>query len=370
MKRRIIKILVPVLVLAMLLQIPFAMSASASTLSEGTSYKFVISKAEDTAAGNTQVKLYATTDENELVTTVGATLVIDTAAFDIVNKAGEVVTDTYKVNNTQLGDNFPLTASAVDEGESFDFMPQCSIASYNATTGEMYIFISGLSALGLSVAENSEIATFYLQAKEGVTPSIENMRLMMLSEYKDTAACPSNAVAPGEISSKTTVFKPVAEDIVTNLELEFDLPTLGTVSGSVSSLNGRAEYTVVLKNDDNEFTKTVSGLSATYAFEEVPAGTYTIEVSAPGSLGFTVTDIAVEASQETEIPDVTVLFGDCDGSGTIAASDIPILLSAYGSSTIECDVDGSGTVAASDITIILRNDHYGISKASQTLSMA
>ena len=49
--KRMLKILVPVLVLAMLIQVPFALNASASTLSDETSYQFTLTKAEDTAPG-------------------------------------------------------------------------------------------------------------------------------------------------------------------------------------------------------------------------------------------------------------------------------------------------------------------------------
>lgn len=371
MKRNVLKILVSVLVLALLLQVPFALSASASTLSEGTSYKFLVTGADEGAPGNTLVKLYATTDENELITTFGATLVINTEEIDLVNNAGEVVTDTYKSANKQLGESFPLSAAEVDEGESFVFLPSCSLASYNSTTGEMYLFISGLSVAGLSVAENSELASFYLQAKEGVTPSVENIRLMMLSEYKNAEACPSASVAPGEISSKATVFEPAAENIVTNLDLEFDVVKYGTVTGTINGDNNTADITVELKNGNEVVaTQVVKGAEAVYNFDAVLPGTYTIAISSPGSLGFTVNNVVVTAENETVVLPVYLLFGDCNEDGTITAQDISNILTEFGeNSTSTSDVDGSGTVTAQDIGVIILANHFGIGAASQVIDL-
>ena len=356
----------------MLLQVPFALSASASTLSEGTSYKFLVTGADEGAPGNTLVKLYATTDEDELITTFGATLVIDTEEIDLVNNAGEVVTDTYKTTGKQLGESFPLSAAEVDEGESFAYLPSCSLASYNSTTGEMYLFISGLSALGLNVAANSELASFYLQAKEGVTPSIENIRLMMLSEYKDTAACPSASVAPGEISSKSTVFTPVAEDVVTNLDLEFDVAKFGTVTGTVNGDNNIADVTVELKNGDEVVaTQVIKGADAVYSFEAVTPGTYTISISAPGSIGYKVNNVVVAADETKTIDAIFLLYGDADGDGIIAPKDISQILTDMADEgyIVASDADGDGVVAPKDAGVVLLGDHLGQSADTQEITL-
>ena len=374
--KRMLKILVPVLVLAMLIQVPFALNASASTLSDETSYQFTLTKAEDTAPGNVAVKLTATTDEEELITTFGATLVLDATKYDFVNQSGEVITDNYKKTSAQLGTGFPITAPAFDEGEGFNFVNACSLVSYNATNEEFYVFISGLSALGLNVPAGTEVASFYIQAKDGVKPAEDNVRVMALSEYKDTAACPSAAIVPGEISSKTTVFKPTDEDIITNVSIVFDFAKQGSVNGlnAIKSDNVgelAVDVTVTLANADNTYTATTKAEQG-FSFDEVEEGTYTITITAPGSLGYTINNVVVVADQETVIPQIYLLFGDGDGDGTIAPKDISDLLTVYGTALTETNifnVDGDAVIGPADLSIILLGDHYGSTSATQVLDL-
>ena len=374
--KRMLKVLVPVLVLAMLIQVPFALNASASTLSDETSYQFTLTKAEDTAPGNVAVKLTATTDEEELITTFGATLVLDATKYDFVNQSGEVITDNYKKTVAQLGTGFPITAPAFDEGEGFNFVNACSLVSYNATNEEFYVFISGLSALGLNVPAGTEVASFYIQAKDGVKPAEDNVRVMALSEYKDTAACPSAAIVPGEISSKTTVFKPTDEDIITNVSIVFDFAKQGSVNGlnAIKSDNVgelAVDVTVTLANDDNTYTATTKAEQG-FSFDAVEEGTYTITITAPGSLGYTINNVVVVADQETVIPQIYLLFGDGDGDGTIAPKDISDLLTVYGTALTESNifnVDGDAVIGPADLSIVLLGDHYGSTSATQVLDL-
>ena len=374
--KRMLKLLVPVLVLAMLIQVPFALNASASTLSNETSYQFTLTKAEDTAPGNVAVKLTATTDENELITTFGATLVLDATKYDFVNQSGEVITDNYKKVSAQLGTGFPITASAFDEGEGFDFISACSLISYNATNEKFYVFISGLSALGLTVPAGTEVASFYIQAKDGIKPAEDNVRVMALSEYKDTAACPSNAIVPGEISSKTTVFKPTAEDIITNVSIVFDFAKQGSVNGlnAIKSDNigtYAVDVTVTLANADNTYTATTKAEQG-FSFDAVEEGTYTITITAPGSLGYTINNVVVEADKETVIPEIYLLFGDVDANGSIAPKDVSDLLTVYGTNLTAPDinnVDGDDVIGPADLSIMLLGDHYGSSTSTQVIDL-
>lgn len=371
MKRKIFKILVPVLVLAMLIQVLFVFNASASTLSDATNFDFVISYADESAPGNVQVKLYATTDPTALITTMGATLVIDVADFELVNNSGDIVTDTYKTDSKQLGTSFPLTPSVIEDGEGLEEMGACSLASYNSSTDEMYLFICGYNVAGLQFpSSKTEVATFYLNAKDGVTPSIENMRLMMTSEFKNASACPSLAISPAEVSSKNTVFNPVADDIVASKTLNFELAKEGTVSGSIVPDNGSVDILITLSNDENEYTETITGKPANYTLEGVKEGTYTMTVSSAGSLGFKVNNIVVTANETTNIDSINLLFGDFDNNGIIAALDITRLISNLGGTDAAYDLDGNGIVAALDITIILNNSHFGKDSLSQEITLA
>lgn len=375
MKRKILKVIVPILVLAMLLQVPFALSASASDLADSSKYEFVISKAEDGAAGNVKVQLFATTAESAEITTFGAALVFDTEKFDIVNKSGEVVTDAYLVDSKQVGSSFPITAEPVDEGLSFnqDFMGSTTLTSYNADSGEMYLFISALSDVGLSVAPNSLLATFYLQTKGDAVPSAENMRKMELSEVRNAQACPNFAIYPGEISSTDHAFNPLDEsDIITDVTLTFDYPVApatGNVSGALTGDNQSAPITIVLANEEASYETTVSGKSAEYQFTDVAPGTYTITFTSLGSLGYTINNVVVAADETKEVPSINLLYGDCNEDGAITGQDVGILLNAYGASEAVCDVDGNGTVTGQDLGVIVLSSHFGMSADLQQITL-
>ena len=373
MKRNVLKILVPVLVLAMLLQVPFAFSASASALSESTSYEFVVSKADASAAGDIEVKLFTTTDNTELIDTFGACLVLDANSFDFVNKSGEVITDDYKQTSKQVGEAFDHTAVPVDEGESFVSLATCSMVSYNSETEQFYLFISGLSYDGLTVDGKCELANFRLQTKEGVKPADTNMRKMELSEWKGD--CPSSAVYPGEISSKETYFVPAAENIVTDVTVTIDWPQNGSVNGlaGISKVdNPSATITVTLFNDDHTYTTTTQGTDG-YQFTDVEEGTYTIQISAVGSLGFTINNVVVTADNETVTPAIYLIFGDCNEDGRINGLNIGFYLPRYGLGGAEapsCDVNGDNSINALDLGMIINGVRFGQSSAQQVIDMS
>ena len=246
------------------------------------------------------------------------------------------------------------------------------MVSYNATNEEFYIFISGLSVNGLEVPADSEAFTFFLQAKDGVKPSDENVRVMALSEYKNAEACPAFAIAPGAIGSKSTPIGTGVEDVVTDVSIVFDFPSTGSVSGAIKSDNigeKAVDVTVTLANETNTYTTTTKAEQG-YAFSDVEAGTYTITISAPGSLGFTINNVVVTPENTTEVPEIYLLFGDCNEDGTITAQDISNILTEFGeSSTSTSDVDGSGTVTAQDIGVIILANHFGISASSQIIDL-
>lgn len=376
--KKILKVLVPVLVLAMLLQVPFAMNASASALSQDTSFKFTLTPGEASDPGNVKAALSMSTDENELITTIGATIVVDATKFDLVNKNGELVTDQYKVDSKQVGADFgKLTATQIgeDEEDLFIYGSFLSLVSYNATNEEFYIFISGLSASGLEVPANSEVFTFFLQAKDGVKPSEENVRAMALSEYKNAEACPAFAIAPGAIGSKSTPIGTSTDDVVTDVSIVFDFPSTGSVTGAIQSDNvgeNAVDVTVVLANETNSYSATTKAEQG-YSFPEVEAGTYTITISAPGSLGYTINNVVVTPENETVVPQIYLMFGDVDNSASIAPKDISDMIQVYGDNATEenavFNVDGDAVIGPNDISIVLLASHYGAASDTQVLDL-
>ena len=372
MKSKIMKLLVPVLVIALLIQVPFALVSTASTLSQATSINFTLAKPQTVGTpGNIEVNMFATTSSTAQVTTLGATLVIDTEVYDLVNNSGVVVTDSYKVDSVQFDENLPLIPNEFDEGDGLESMADCSIISYNASTKLMYIFIAGLNVNGVKIAENSKIATFYLQLKDGFKPSESNIRVMRTDEYKNAEACPSQAIASGEISSKNIVFTPAAEDLVENVTLTINYTIGGTVGGASAfvSANALSEITVKLIKGEEVVKTKVTSEADGFTFEEVEEGTYSISIESPGSLGYTIENVVVVEDQTTTIPAIELIYGNYNGNDSIDLEDLAsIIVAASGSSYDSlADVNGNLAVELSDITTTITN--YGALAVQQVTNL-
>ena len=194
------------LALALLLSVQLipCVYASAAAIDEDTAFEYRITKAEGEAPGNILVQLFVQTDPNALITTAGATLVINTDYVDVVNKKGTPITDSYKQDVVQFGKSFPITAEPVGEDrETFASIKGLSLASYNQKTKNLYLFVCGMAIAGLKVPQKSLMARYYLQAKaDGKLPA-DAIRLASKSELE--SSCPSKAIYATQISSKKEI---------------------------------------------------------------------------------------------------------------------------------------------------------------------
>ena len=383
--KKIMKIVVPILVLALLIQLP--LSASASTLSEASKLEFDVMEAPEGSPANTQVKLYLTTTSSEEITTVGATLVlkdfatnfalyngVDTNSDDAYDSYVDA-SDSYKVTKKELGIAFPIEATDIGEDFFIDF-PSASLASYNEDTGEMYLFIAAWNdGIVFPSGVKTEVATFYIQAKEGVTPSNENIRIMNNNEFKNADYCLCNAIYPTAISSSDIVLQPSVDDIIQEEDFTIDFPEPvlnGSISGTfVSNYNQTAQVKIALYSGDTEVTSvTATGGNPGYSFADVAPGIYKIIMTAPGSLGYKIFNVEVKAGENTPIPLVTLLFGDYDGDGTISVSDFNYIITAYSTNdtAVEADVDGDSVISVSDINYAI--SHYLKMSEQQILDLA
>ncbi len=182
-------------------------AAQASTIEKKSSFEYkVVSADAGSAPGNMLVQLYIQSDPKELITTAGAALVINTDYVDIVNKKGEAITDKYKSDLAILDKSFTGAASPIGaEKKSFSQIKGMSIASYNASTGNMYIFLCGMAMEGIQVPEKSLMASYYLKTKSDAKLPAGAIRLA--KEGEPGKDCPSKAVYVSEISSKKEVGK-------------------------------------------------------------------------------------------------------------------------------------------------------------------
>ena len=180
---------------------------SALDISKESSFAYTFTKAEEGAPGNILATLYCQSAPGEYITTFGATFVINTDYVDIVNKKGEVTTDTYKKDMSTLGKSSTVAAaSSGGEDPAFSGLRGLSIASYNESSKLMYIFLCGMANdvnHGVELSKKTKMATIYLKSKgEGKLPA-GAIRLCKQAEIGTD--CPSKAVFVTEISSKTEI---------------------------------------------------------------------------------------------------------------------------------------------------------------------
>ena len=166
-----------------------------------------------------------------------------------------------------------------------------------------------------------------------------------------------------------------SNDYVTDgskVTINIDLPVKAKgveVSGTITSYGSDSEAVTVTLTpaSGTSLTTTVTGNNATYSFDTVPAGTYTLKVEKKGHAPFTK-EITVGDSNVTE--DVTMyLWGDASGDGTTDGWDATLILRAdAGISALDpntaaaSDVSGDGAIDGWDATLILRKDAGMISK--------
>lgn len=127
-----------------------------------------------------------------------------------------------------------------------------------------------------------------------------------------------------------------------------------TVTGH-AYLEGRHEHNGILVTLSGPSTlTTTTDVSGTFAFNDVPPGTYTVTMSNDLYLTSIVT-VTVSACQTNEICDVTLAGGDLNGDGTIDILDLSLCAAHFGSADPAADVNADGVVDVYDLVLLGKN---------------
>ena len=184
---------------------------------------------------------------------------------------------------------------------------------------------------------------------------------MRTDEYKNASACPSQAIASGEISSKSVVFTPAAEDLVENVTLTIDYAVGGTIDGlnAFVPVNALSALTVKLVKGENVIATKTTNEADGFKFEEVEEGTYTILIEAPGSLGHKIENVAVTEGETTTVSGITLIYGNYNNNDSIDLEDLASIIVAAAGTEYDslADVNGNSAVELSDITTTIT--YYG-----------
>lgn len=136
-----------------------------------------------------------------------------------------------------------------------------------------------------------------------------------------------------------------------------------------ATISGTAAYqkhpdqqgiTVRLFSGQNQLAELTTLADGTFAFTDVPNGSYTVVVSAPGHLSLQVS-VIVSDDQGASTGLLTLSAGDMDGSGVVDLQDAALLGANYDlpvpPAPQPVDLDSNGTVSLPDL--VLLGGNYG-----------
>ena len=143
------------------------------------------------------------------------------------------------------------------------------------------------------------------------------------------------------------------------LILRFEQP-LVTYTGAIRYQESSIRALVTLCDSDGDAAATeYTNVDGTYTLT-IPApqegARYTLIVTKPGYLSYTIRNLSLAGSTVMETVDIHQLAGDVNGDGIINAVDLAQLLSEFNRDPLnfkEADIDGNGVVNATDLTYLL-----------------
>jgi hypothetical protein len=119
-----------------------------------------------------------------------------------------------------------------------------------------------------------------------------------------------------------------------------------------------ATITLYDNNSGQDYiTTTASDGAFALSVPIAPSGTrYTLKVTKPGYLSYTINNLALTDGDDIGTIDIRQLAGDVNGDGIVNAVDLTCLLSEFNRDPLifrEADIDGNGIVNAADLTYLL-----------------
>jgi len=142
-----------------------------------------------------------------------------------------------------------------------------------------------------------------------------------------------------------------------------------TLTGSFTILNPSHNVSATLRSGETvvatrtiPITATNAVNPASFTFDNVTPGTYSLIFSQPGHTTFTIHNIVipdggtVNLSDDPRFPDMLPLHpGDVNGDGQVNISDLNVLLNNWMGSYENANFSGSGQVNIVDLNLMLQN---------------
>jgi len=133
------------------------------------------------------------------------------------------------------------------------------------------------------------------------------------------------------------------------------------ISGQILYQNSPRPATITLTTDagvhDPIIVDTAADGYYSLTVPSAPAGTtYTLKVTKPGYLSYTIKNLTFSAGEHLPEIDLHQLAGDVNGDGIVNSIDLTYLLSEFNRAPLQypnADIDGNGLVNSVDLTYLL-----------------
>ena len=199
---------------------------------------------------------------------------------------------------------------------------------------------------------------------DGATTAPGGATEMTIAELKIGGTANNYQIAGGAVVIDGTAY-PVSNSYFNTLTLtDITLPVKPKgveVSGTVTSYGSDSDDVTVqlieAGHTEPAYEAIVSGNSANYSFDTVPAGTYTLKVMKKGHATRLI-PLTVESVDITDKNVTIYLMGDLDENGVVDVDDVLACLNlCFGTPTADdirkADIDGSGVIDVDDVLACL-----------------
>ena len=255
----------------------------------------------------------------------------------------------YQIAFSQSGYDVSINYAETSNGVSDSTLSSLSLSSIPFDFAKTSVAVNGVVKITLDNVYNVPLTSLKAIAKNPSAIITVNG-----VSYSDVAAVDIQLQKTTNLKIEVTV-----NNAITIYELTILTEGIAMVSGVVNYQSSTVPATVSLYDkNENLVVTTETANDGSYTLSAPEGNGYTLIVTKPGYLSYTIKNLSIIDGQNIAIVDLTVLGGDINGDGLVDATDLTLFLSSYNTGVASVlypftDLNGDGIVDATDLTIFL-----------------
>lgn len=168
----------------------------------------------------------------------------------------------------------------------------------------------------------------------------------------NAAAVGTSPVALSAVKLSNVAGEPIAFTTADGVIEVVDRPTL---LNGYAFMEGRSDHSGIVVSIDGTTLSTTTDAAGFYEFTDVPAGVYTVTMSANLYLSAAAVDVNVLEHETNVACEVTLLGGDLNADGVIDILDLSLCAANFDTPAAEADVNADGMVDVYDLVLLGKN---------------